>query len=341
MAWQYPLSATDPTETIDLSTTDNVYIAQQVVITSGNFAVRGTGSGHHAIIEGSVAGNYGILLGTNAAAAGHVVEITETGKVFSGDLYAALLYGISNTVDNAGVIKSEGSALYMSANSTTGFSTITNSGSITAGSYGILLAYCTQEIRINNTGTIKGASSLSGGDSVDKVANSGTMVGGIDLRAGDDIYDGRSGKVQGIVYGGEGSDKLYAGNEANELHGDAGKDKMFGGGGADKLYGGADADTFIFQKTAESSLKVFDTIFDFDHIDTIDLAGIDASTSKSGNQVFSYLGTSAYSHHAGELRYTKSGGNTYVHGDTNGDGIDDFSIKLVGTITMEKGDFLL
>jgi hypothetical protein len=185
MAWQYPLSATDPLKTIDLSTTDNVYIAQQVAITSGDTGIRGTGSGHHAIIEGSVAGSYGILLGTDAAAAGHVLEISETGKVFSGDTYAALLYGASNTVDNAGLMKSGGIALYMSASSTTGFSTITNSGSITAASYGLLLTVCTQEIRINNTGTIKGAWAVYGGIGVDKIANSGTMVGGIDLRAGD------------------------------------------------------------------------------------------------------------------------------------------------------------
>ena len=44
---------------------------------------------------------------------------------------------------------------------------------------------------------------------------------------------------------------------------------------------------------------------------------------------------------AGELRYAKSGSNTYVTGDTDGDGKTDFAIHIDKAITLDKGDFLL
>ena len=38
----------------------------------------------------------------------------------------------------------------------------------------------------------------------------------------------------------------------------------------------------------------------------------------------------AFSHTAGELRYEQISGNTYIEGDTNGDGIADFMIRADG-----------
>ncbi|MDQ0323185.1 Ca2+-binding RTX toxin-like protein [Pararhizobium capsulatum DSM 1112] len=345
MAWQYPISSTSTTTTIDLTTTDNVYVAQQVAITSSKgIGVYGSGSNHHAVIDGTVAGYYeAVWLGSNGSVdKGQFLEISKTGKLFSGDGYGAAIYAASSNVQNEGVIIGGFIGVEFQAISTTGFSTFNNSGSIVGRDYiGVSFRGSTQEIRIDNSGTIKSVAAVQGGQGVDKFLNRGTVIGTVDLGLGQDTYDGRTGSVKGAVSGGEGADKLYGGKEANILHGDAGKDRMYGAGGADKLYGGADSDTFVYLKTTESTLTVRDAIYDFNHIDFIDLHSIDARTTTSGNQAFTFIGSAAFAHHAGELRYLKSGGDTYVYGDTNGDAKTDFSIKLEGSFAMEKGDFLL
>ena len=86
-----------------------------------------------------------------------------------------------------------------------------------------------------------------------------------------------------------------------------------------------------------------DRITDFSHAqgDRIDLSGIDASSGAAGNQAFRFLGTGAYTHHAGELHYYYSGTDTVVSGDVNGDGASDFSIVLSGHLGLAAGDFAL
>jgi hypothetical protein len=53
------------------------------------------------------------------------------------------------------------------------------------------------------------------------------------------------------------------------------------------------------------------------------------------------IGTDGFHKKAGELRYTKSGGDTFVHADTNGDGTADFSVRFDALINFTKGDFIL
>ena len=86
-----------------------------------------------------------------------------------------------------------------------------------------------------------------------------------------------------------------------------------------------------------------DRITDFSHAqgDRIDLSGIDANTGAAGNQAFRFLGTGAYTHHAGEMHYYVSGSDTFVSGDVNGDGVSDFSIVLSGRLILAAGDFTL
>ena len=59
------------------------------------------------------------------------------------------------------------------------------------------------------------------------------------------------------------------------------------------------------------------------------------------NEAFAFIGTAAFSHTAGELRYEEVSGFTYVYGDTNGDGIADFMIRLDGLHALSSGDFVL
>ncbi|MFO1173528.1 MAG: FG-GAP-like repeat-containing protein [Hyphomicrobiaceae bacterium] len=132
--------------------------------------------------------------------------------------------------------------------------------------------------------------------------------------------------------------------KANTLVGNAGSNVLTGGGGRDVLTGGLAHDVFDFNKLTESgkTAATRDVITDFKHgVDDIDLHTLDASTKKGGNQNFTFIGTEAFHKQAGELHYLKSGANTIVEGDVNGDGKADFQIGLTGLKTLTAGDFLL
>ncbi len=62
----------------------------------------------------------------------------------------------------------------------------------------------------------------------------------------------------------------------------------------------------------------------------------------TGNQAFSFIGASAFTNQAGQLRVDTSDPNkTMVLGDVNGDGVADFAIELAGTHVLDATDFLL
>jgi hypothetical protein len=68
---------------------------------------------------------------------------------------------------------------------------------------------------------------------------------------------------------------------------------------------------------------------------------MDANSTVAGDQAFAFIGAAAFTHHAGEVRFAASGGNTIVSGDVNGDGVADFNIVLTGAITLVAADFTL
>ena len=161
--------------------------------------------------------------------------------------------------------------------------------------------------------------------------------------ARNDVLNGTIGRDK--LSGGAGNDKLSGGGGDDKLYGGSGNDKLTGGMGADDLWGGSGADTFIFKSIKESTVNASgrDTIFDFSarQKDKIDLSGIDANTTKGGNQAFSFIGTKAFSGKAGELRYEKAKSDTYVYGDVNGDKIADFAIHLDDRVNLSKSYFIL
>jgi hypothetical protein len=76
-------------------------------------------------------------------------------------------------------------------------------------------------------------------------------------------------------------------------------------------------------------------------LDTVHLLRIDADTGIGGNQAFSFIGASAFSGAAGELRYKQGASTTSVLGDVDGDGIADPKIVFDGVISVTAGDFVL
>ncbi|MGK9232265.1 M10 family metallopeptidase C-terminal domain-containing protein, partial [Inquilinus limosus] len=148
-----------------------------------------------------------------------------------------------------------------------------------------------------------------------------------------------------VLSGAAGDDTLAGGGGADTLDGGAGLDILLGNAGKDTLSGGAGADLFTFSALGDSVFGTrADVITDFRHAqgDRIDLSGIDADTGTAGDQGFSFIGSAAYSGHAGELRFASTtSSTTTVAGDVDGDGRSDFHIVLTGRIGLTAGDFVL
>jgi serralysin len=202
-----------------------------------------------------------------------------------------------------------------------------------------------------------GADALSGGAGTD-TASYATAIAGVKANlaapagntgdAAGDTYDSIE-NLTGSAFadsltGDAKGNSLDGGNGKDTLDGGDGKDTLIGGAGKDKLYGGGGADHFVFAAgqtgATESSA---DTIYDFTRAqhDKIDLHEIDANTKLSGDQAFTFIGTAHFDHHAGELRYIDTSADTLIEGDINGDGKQDFVIRLHEDVTVTNGFFVL
>ena len=179
-------------------------------------------------------------------------------------------------------------------------------------------------------------------------------LGGDDLvygGAGNDNVQGGSGKDRlygdagnDNVQGGEGNDLLYGGDGDDIIYGGADDDLIEGGRGADTLYGGTGADQFSYRPDhLLGGGTGADRIADFASAqgDKILLAMLDANSATTINDKFSFIGTSAFSGVAGQLRYAVTSGDAYVCGDVNGDGQADFTLCVAGVNSLVSDDFSL
>ncbi len=201
-------------------------------------------------------------------------------------------------------------------------------------------------------GLINGNVFLGDGDDNLQLSKGGRIYGAIDGGAGNDtIIVGNTypnhilgGIGDDTITGGIGKDTLSGGDGNDLIKGRAGDDTIMGRAGRDRLYGGTGADTFAFLSTSESGLgSSRDVIHDFNSAegDKIDLRAIDADTIAAGNQVFSFIGTGSFTHHARELRAKAYGTDLIVFGDVNGDGVADFSIQIKNLASLTAGAFFL
>ncbi len=154
------------------------------------------------------------------------------------------------------------------------------------------------------------------------------------------------------IIGGSGNDTIIGSGAANELSGGRGSDVLDGRGGKDILTGGEGDDVFVFRNIAHSSSGAAnrDVITDFTQgEDRIDLSIIDANTTISGNQAFTFLASvgAAFTGLAGELNFSfedldgDETDRTIITADVNGDQVADFSIELTGLIDLTAVDFIL
>ncbi|GEO17246.1 hypothetical protein MAE02_49420 [Microvirga aerophila] len=177
----------------------------------------------------------------------------------------------------------------------------------------------------------------------DNLGGSGNKLdNSITGNSGDNKLIGNSGNDS--LSGGSGDDRLYGQSGNDSLTGGRGNDDLRGGSGSDIFRGGTGADAFVFASVAESlaGAENRDLIQDFTTSDVIDLRGIDANGLATGNQTFTFIGSSAFTG-AGQLRFeADSVGNTMVQADVNGDLTADFEVVLQGYAPgLGKGDFFL
>ncbi len=143
-----------------------------------------------------------------------------------------------------------------------------------------------------------------------------------------------------VVTGNTGTNQLDGGKGNDTLFGGNGNDVLKGGAGTDQLSGGAGSDKFKFTALSDSGLSTAsDVITDFKSTesDKIDLSGIDAiSGTATVNDAFKFI-TTAFTNHAGELRFA----NGVLSGDVTGDGLADFAITMTGVNSLLASSIIL
>ncbi|MCW3796686.1 hypothetical protein OMW55_02535 [Sphingomonas sp. BN140010] len=185
------------------------------------------------------------------------------------------------------------------------------------------------------------------GDVVTEGLNAGrdTVVSSVNYSLGTNIEDLvlTGGALTGN--GNELANRIEGNGLSNTLHGGAGNDVIIGGNGFDKLYGDGGNDTFVFgagtpTSGAKGGLAV-DVVFDFEQIgnDSLDFGTakvLSWETFGNINSAEKALGIDL----DGSTKLDTKTFTTVVYGDSNGDGVADFAVALLGTKTVTKADFV-
>jgi hypothetical protein len=179
----------------------------------------------------------------------------------------------------------------------------------------------------------RGDDRLEGGEGYDTASYAGS-TSGVTISLGGGVQrTGAAGRDRLIDI-----ENLVGSDHNDRLSGDDGANRLTGGEGRDVLTGGGGADIFIFGD-GESTASKADRVTDFvSGEDRLDLSGVDADTTKSGDQRFRFIGEIEFSGAAGELRAVGRGGSTLVLGDVDGDGEADLQIVLEGVSTASASD---
>jgi Ca2+-binding RTX toxin-like protein len=137
---------------------------------------------------------------------------------------------------------------------------------------------------------------------------------------------------------------MYQGNTASLIEnakGGAGNDTFIANQVANHLTGNAGADTFKWMAGTDAGTGALaDTIMDFaSGTDKISLS-FDANPGTSAVDAFHFIGTAAFTHAAGELRYDVIGGSAHVFADLDGNGVADIEIVVNNVSVLSGSDFI-
>ena len=288
--------------------------------------------------------------------------VANAGEISGGDTGIAL-DGRFTRITNSGVI----SSLFDAISVTGRDAVVVNDGTI-AGIYGIILdgeaptvinrgtilgtqvgvkltgGFAAEEGGIlHNAGVIAGDggglawAAVIGTSDDDEVGNTGSILGPLVLNEGDDLHDGRGGRLTGLVRGDIGADTLIGGK---------GADTLIGGNGGDVLVGGTGADLFRIGAIDETGLVglAVDRIRDFSHAlgDRIDLSGIDANTATPTEDAFTFIGPGGFGGFSapGQARYVQIGNATYLQLNTDADAAAEAAIQIGGLVALVAADLV-
>ena len=198
---------------------------------------------------------------------------------------------------------------------------------------------------------------VSGGDGND-IVRGGSGNDNVDGDDGDDLLLGGSGGDDLVA--GDGDDLLFGESGDDDLQGGAGVDHMFGGDGDDDVtgyegadinHGGAGSDRFGFflgLVFPSSTFAEHDVVLDFEGAGAAggDLINLNNEQVAFGGEVDIDPVAGAPLPGAGngvlDLVYTQRGGDTYLIGDENDDGLldaADFFVKFEGLHDFVRADF--
>jgi trimeric autotransporter adhesin len=162
------------------------------------------------------------------------------------------------------------------------------------------------------------------------------------LLTGTTALKGTGNSLNNRISGNAEDNTISGGTGADTLLGGTGSDSITGGADRDFLYGGVDTvrDVFIFNSVTESaSGATRDIVYNFvSGTDDLKLNVIDANSLLVGDQAFGFNGTSAK---ANSLWFVDVGTDIIVRGDTSGDSVYDFEIRIMNINTVVAGDFIL
>ncbi len=183
----------------------------------------------------------------------------------------------------------------------------------------------------------RGAQKIFGDAGFDIVDYSSSMSG-VEVNLA--LTTWQEGGTYSYAYGDilSGIEGVMATNWADTIVGNSENNTLYGRHGADKLTGGAGEDVFKYSGPTSTgwdsgiTAATRDLITDFvngtDKIDLADFAG-----------TFTFIGKSAFTA-ANQVNYAQVAGNTIIGLDTDGNGVPNIQIELVGLHTMTASDFL-
>ncbi|MEO1688034.1 MAG: calcium-binding protein, partial [Pseudomonadota bacterium] len=206
--------------------------------------------------------SFGLVLRQGSGRVVNTGEVSADTAVYMGDGSGSTA---PNMFTNTGEVIGESTGLRIVGQS----AWINNSGTIAAttlGSRAVAIDFPSLDAfyQLTNSGTIQSAGiAYRGAGASDVIYNTGDIIGAIELDAGDDVYQGRQGRAEGPITGGDGADTITGGDEGNDIlggdqddvlrgrggeddiDGDDGEDLINGGAGDDDLSGGTGDDTVM------------------------------------------------------------------------------------------------
>lgn len=196
--------------------------------------------------------------------------------------------------------------------------------------------------------TIRNVENIQGSNFADTLTGN-TADNWINGGAGSDTIFGGGGNdslfagfgdygISNFIDGGDGNDLIRDGSGNDTLLGGAGDDRFTSTGGSDTVTGGAGADQFAFGFGSASNATQYDTLTDFQGIDTIYLQ----STELRGP--VSFIGDSAFSGSGvTEVRMTTTAEGLLLEVDLEGNGPADvdYALLIKGEAALWNADPLL